>query len=312
MSKQEFAVIAAGFLVLFGIVFYATQCGESGCNTGVGVAPPTTFEECVARKYPVRMTTPRQCQSSDGTVFTEGSGASTKGMPVTISLSEPVKDATVGLPLTIAGTAEVPEDQVHYRVRDADGTVLMEGMARAAKTGTGGEKSFSVSASYDEPFGNKGTVDVFGQEIDGRETGVVSVPITFGKADARTVQMYFLDVSKDPQRLRCDQTYGFARRLPSTDTPMRTAAEALLGGPTALDAQRGASTAIPGGVTVRSLTLKGGTATVDLSRELQGNVAGACRTAAIRSQITQTLLQFPGVKKVTIMVEGKSKGVLQP
>lgn len=59
-------------------------------------------------------------------------------------------------------------------------------------------------------------------------------------------------------------------------------------------------------------TLDGGTATVNLSRELNAYGGGSARVQAIRGQITQTLLQFPAVDQVVIAVEGQTEGVLQP
>ncbi|CAA9291968.1 MAG: hypothetical protein AVDCRST_MAG26-4161 [uncultured Chloroflexia bacterium] len=55
-----------------------------------------------------------------------------------------------------------------------------------------------------------------------------------------------------------------------------------------------------------------GVATADFSQELRAYGGGAARAQLIRAQITRTLLQFPSVREVRIVVEGQSDGVLQP
>ncbi len=51
---------------------------------------------------------------------------------------------------------------------------------------------------------------------------------------------------------------------------------------------------------------------VDFDETLEKAVGGSCRVAAIRSQITKTLLQFPSFKKVIISINGRTEDILQP
>ncbi len=313
MSKQESAIVAAGFLALFGIIFYTTQCGTNGCNTGVGHLP-TNFAECVAAGYRVRQTMPRQCQSPDGTLFTEDAQGTTgkpkKPVVDVVKVTEPVAKASIGVPVSIKGTANVFEDQVNYRVVDIDGTVLAEGHVKTESGALDVFKAFQIKASYTEPYGDHGTVDVFERTADGQEDGLVSVPVSFTKVDRIPVQLFFMNAKKDPQRLHCDVTYAVTHKIPPTDSPEKSALLALLDGTLAVDKKNGYETAVPVSALLKDFQLDKGTATVDFSKELSDQVAGSCRTAAVRSQITQTLLQFPTVKKVVITVEGSSKGVL--
>lgn len=65
-------------------------------------------------------------------------------------------------------------------------------------------------------------------------------------------------------------------------------------------------------VTLRKVTIdNAGVATADFSREMMAYGGGSARVAAITSQITQTLKQFPTIKDVRILVDGKPNA-LQP
>ncbi len=71
-------------------------------------------------------------------------------------------------------------------------------------------------------------------------------------------------------------------------------------------------TTINDGAEIQKLTIENGTASVDFDEQLAYRVGGSCRVAAIRSQITETLKQFPGVKEVVISINGKTEDILQP
>ena len=51
---------------------------------------------------------------------------------------------------------------------------------------------------------------------------------------------------------------------------------------------------------------------VDFDPQLEFQVGGSCRVAAISSQIRQTLMQFPTVKSVIISIDGRTEDILQP
>ena len=53
-------------------------------------------------------------------------------------------------------------------------------------------------------------------------------------------------------------------------------------------------------------------AKIDFDSNLEKNVGGSCRVAAIRNQITQTLLQFKTVQSVIISIDGRTEDILQP
>jgi len=71
-------------------------------------------------------------------------------------------------------------------------------------------------------------------------------------------------------------------------------------------------TSIPEGVQLNSLVVEDGTALVDFSAELN-MVAGSATVITLREQINKTLLQFPEIEEVVIMIDGHSGDeILQP
>lgn len=131
---------------------------------------------------------------------------------------------------------------------------------------------------------------------------------------------------------------GFPREVPAGPPleTVRAALGALLAGPTPEEAARGFVSAIPDSlevqrhrmryvafgydpphdgrrVAIRSLEpLEGGVLRVDFSREINAYDRGAVRVCTIVKQVQSTVLQFPEWKAVSIAVDGRTKGILQP
>ena len=66
------------------------------------------------------------------------------------------------------------------------------------------------------------------------------------------------------------------------------------------------------GTRVQKLTIENGVVKVDFDEQLEFQVGGSCRVAAIRAQITETLKQFPTVDSVIISINGRTEDILQP
>ncbi len=155
------------------------------------------------------------------------------------------------------------------------------------------------------------------------------------------LKIYFSNNKKDPQLLYCDKTYPVERTVSrlSNNTESGFAEytylviSKLLDGPTVNEKDEGYLTSINEGTKVQKLIIKDGVATVDFNDKLNEGVArlarlagalakraeasgvaqaGSCKVQAIRSQIEQTLRQFPEIKKVVISVNGESEEILQP
>ncbi len=172
---------------------------------------------------------------------------------------------------------------------------------------------FGAEVFYPEPKGTSGTVEVFEYSAeDGSELSLVRIPITFQPVETQTITLFFSNSREDPDATLCEVVYPTERRIAKTEDPMRGTILALLEGPTTSEAQAGFFTSINGGVELLDLTLAQGVVTANFSAQMQHELGGSCRVSAIRSQITETLKQFPGVTEVVIAVEGETEEVLQP
>lgn len=110
----------------------------------------------------------------------------------------------------------------------------------------------------------------------------------------------------------CETVTLFLRTVgKSSELPQASLVE-LLKGPTEEEKGKDAITQIPPGVKINSLRQGGDTMYVDFDETLQRGVAGSCRVLAIRSQITNTLKQFPGINDVVISIDGRTDDILQP
>jgi hypothetical protein len=316
MSKQEFIIITLGFLALFGVTYYFTQCDGAGCGAGHQRVVAQDFDACAQAGNPVMESYPRRCAWPSGVVVTEVIDeqdvpplVETSPQPSNLQVAEPAPSAAVGLPLRIRGTAQVYDDRVHYRLLDADGSVLTEGQTKIDELG-----DFDVSVMYADPFGTSGKLEVFESSPNGDATDAfVSLPVQFLKVKTRNVVIHFMDLGADPDRANCSMTKAFKRRVPEDSVAERDALDALLVGPTEQERLlHGAQTSLPEGAAVRSFTVRSGEAVVDFEQGSFKGVAGTCRVQAARAQIEKTLRQFPEITSVTILENGAAARALQP
>lgn len=125
------------------------------------------------------------------------------------------------------------------------------------------------------------------------------------------VKAYFNNDKLDPA-FSCNKVFPVEREVLKTKTVARAALEELLKGPTEEEIARGFSTNINSGVKIQRLIIENGVAKVDFDEQLEFQVGGSCRVAAIRAQITETLKQFPTVDSVIISINGRTEDILQP
>jgi len=127
---------------------------------------------------------------------------------------------------------------------------------------------------------------------------------------SRTYRVFFTNDLLDPD-VTCQTVFPIVRDTNYEGDLGRAAIEDLVRGPTAADRLAGYGTALPTGVTIKSLELKDGSLKIDLSSELD-RVGGSCRVSLIRKQIEETAKALSGVGSVTISVEGRTDDILQP
>ena len=133
-------------LVVSAVSFYAYSPSPEGNTTSLRSI--RTFEECIADGNPVMESSPRQCRTKEGKLFTEGFSSPSMGAtssnnetitattsPSTfIQLASPTQGARVSSPLVITGKARGAwyfEGSFPLELVDASGTPIASGIAYA-------------------------------------------------------------------------------------------------------------------------------------------------------------------------------------
>jgi spore germination protein GerM len=96
-----------------------------------------------------------------------------------------------------------------------------------------------------------------------------------------------------------------SRSLAVSNSPLSDTLQALLQGPTAEERQRGLVSFIPPGTRILDIRIRGTTAYINFSEEFQFGIFGAEGYAAQLRQIIWTATEFPTVKDVQILIEGR-------
>ena len=144
------------------------------------------------------------------------------------------------------------------------------------------------------------------------------VPVVFKEVTEETKEKMVVKISLSDSRFvnepyfDCSKTIALEREVPKTQAVASAALEALLRGATKEEINQGFVSNINSGVRIQSLTIKDGLAKVDFDEQLEFQVGGSCKVAAIRAQITETLKQFSTVNSVIISIDGRTEDILQP
>jgi hypothetical protein len=137
------------------------------------------------------------------------------------------------------------------------------------------------------------------------------VPVKFDMSNTMTVKVFFGNPELNPES-DCSHVFALTRTVPKTSQVAYTALRELLRGVLPTDATGSYFSSIPVGVGINNMKLSNGTLTADFNDVLEQGSGGSCRVSAIRSQIEQTLKQFPSVKQVVISINGRTEDILQP
>jgi hypothetical protein len=238
--------------------------------------------------------------------------------PIGAPFVVPARNSVSGLPIHIEARLGKPGARVDVTAWLTDGPVhSVSTTLLAAPDGTGLLITSlwppaNEWASFDTQRAMIEIREPLGELIAARQFTYVGA----NEPNTRAIDLYWLV----GEELRVER-----RRIPQTSRIGTAALEELLWGP---PPGSGFGTAIPTptevlsypgreadwGARVRllSLTIQDGVATADFSQELRAYGGGSTRVAAIRSQITRTLLQFATIREVRIAIEGQTEGVLEP
>lgn len=232
-----------------------------------------------------------------------------------VNVFSPKPEEIIKSPLKISGEARGTwffEGSFPVVLRDENGNVVKEGFVTAQKDWmTQDFVPFIGELEFDTPEVTKGELVLKKDNPSDlpEYDKSISIPVGFS-LEKTTIQLFFSDINKDPQGFECNKTYPVSRVVPKVSGIARKAIEELLRGTTTEESLAGISTSIPKETVLQSISIEGGVARVDFNLVIE--TGGSCRTAAIRSQIANTLRQFPSVSEVVISVNGNSAEALQP
>ena len=124
----------------------------------------------------------------------------------------------------------------------------------------------------------------------------------------RTARLWFVKVDAEG----AIELAPVTRSLATGDSPLRDNLAALLVGPSTAETGAGVVSLIPPGTAVRSVTVKGDTATIDFSEQFRFNALGIEGLQAQLRQVVWVATEFPTVSRVQVLVEGRRVDYLAP
>ncbi len=234
-----------------------------------------------------------------------------------IIVNTPKPNDMISSPLEVTGKARGGwyfEASFPLRLLDENGKIIAFTNAQAQSDWmTNDFVPFKAMLEFAPPVSATGTLVLEKDNPSGlpQNAAQITIPIRFKQTQTSTVKVFFNNDKMDPE-YSCNKVFPVEREIPKTQTVARAALEELLKGPSAADKAAGYFTSINSGVKIQKLTIENGVAKVDFDEQLEFQVGGSCRVAAISAQITQTLKQFPTVKSVIISINGRTEDILQP
>lgn len=253
-----------------------------------------------------------------------------------IKVETPRPSEAVSSPLFIKGEARGTwyfEASFPVKLFDDNGFLLGVAPAQALEDWmTENFVPFQLTLPFAAPSTRKGMLILEKDNPSGlpENEDQLAIPVIFEEApdipqELMTVKIFLSDsrFAAEPY-FDCDKTIAVTRETPKSPAVARAALEALLRGATREEISSGFVSNINSGVRIQKLTIEplppppvgrggsGGVAKVDFDEQLEFQVGGSCRVAAIRAQITDTLKQFPTVESVVISINGRTEDILQP
>jgi len=284
----------------------------------------SNFFECAAAGNVVMESYPRQCRAGNKT-FVEDIGNELEKIDL-IRIDSPRPNQIVESPLAITGQARGNwffEADFPVLLLNDKGVTIASGVATAkddpANEGGAGWMTenfvpFEAKLEFLAVAGSRGELVLKKDNPSGllENDDALRVPVIFGAAGEKMkVKVYFNNNKLDPE-VSCNKVFPVEREVIKTEAIARAALEELLKGATEKERGEGFFTSINSGVEIQSLIVKDGIAKVDFDEQLEFQVGGSCRVAAISAQIRETLKQFSTVDEVIISINGRTEDILQP
>jgi hypothetical protein len=305
-----FAVIV--FLAIFNLrVFFGGNEDAWLCENGAWVkhGQPLTLEPiglCGGEKPVFNNFMRAKRATSADEIFSE------------IRLNYPEANMIVSTPLKIEGEARGSwffEGSFPIKLIGEDGGVIAQGIAEAESDWMSDDfVHFKADLSFNSGASVIGMLILQNDNPSGlpEYDKQFGVPVRFKPAEKMSLKIFFGNSDLNPEAINCGLVYSLERKVNKTKLTARAALEELLAGPTEAEKSRGYYSSINSGVKINSLNIIDGVAKIDFDEQMNFQMGGSCRVAAIRAQIEQTLKQFSTVESVVISVAGNADEALQP
>ena len=235
-----------------------------------------------------------------------------------VRITAPKPNSLVSSPVTVTGEARGTwffEASFPIEITDANGKVIGNGFAQAqGEWMTEDFVPFIATITFDDPTTETGGIILKKDNPSGlpEYDQSLRLPVVFSIDDRTKFSIFLGSSTLDPNIMDCSIVYPVMRSVPKTQGVARAALEQLIAGPTLEERVAGFFTSINTRTIIQKLTIENGIARVDFNDQIEYQVGGSCRVTAIRSQIIQTLKQFPTVKDIIISVNGRTEDILQP
>ena len=124
---------------------------------------------------------------------------------------------------------------------------------------------------------------------------------TVGAPELRDRALYFVQIDRGGSILRVKVD----RRLPVSNSPLIDVIQALIAGPNVNERNRELISLIPPATQLISATIRGNTAYINFSEDFLYNTYGVEGYAGQLRQVVFTATEFPNVRDVQILIEGR-------
>ncbi|MBN1525276.1 MAG: GerMN domain-containing protein [Spirochaetales bacterium] len=122
----------------------------------------------------------------------------------------------------------------------------------------------------------------------------------------KNAHIYFVD-AKNIERMVLKSV---ARKVNYKDTPLTETLNYLIKGPSTSEVQSSLTSLIPKGTQIRSISVKGDTAYINLNDEFRFNNYGLPGLEAQLKQLVYTTTEFANITRVQILIDGKKVNYL--
>ena len=297
--------------ILIGAIIFVTSDNSA--------SSVKNFTECAAKGYPVMESYPRRCAVPGGETFTEEINS-----PLGINVTSPKNNEELKDIITVEGEALGTwffEAVFPISIEDMNRNTIASSFVTAEENWmTDLPVKFRGAIDVPDDFSGKAVLILKKDNPSGlpEKDSRVEIPISILASSSSedteniSINVYFQRYGTDSSMDVCTKVFAAKRNIPKTTAVGKAAIEELLKGPTSSEKTEGYFTSINNGVSLESLSIKDGTAYADFDENLERSVGGSCRVLAIRTQIIETLKQFPTVKNVVISINNRTEDILQP